>query len=228
MAGRQTVGPQVCHRIASALTDQLALHLREAAEDREHETAVGGRGVERLAHGVQLDVLVEKSILDQAEKMTCPSREPVQLPHDQMRHIAAVTSRQEFLQGRAFEVFPRPTFVDQDVPKRKVLGLYIRPDPRPLCLETYALTRLLVGRDPGVAERRPIGPMLRLCAPGSRGLSLGTGHCIPPCVRRSRRGPYLGNGPLRGSSGGQPGYSERRTGWPFSIDIMVRCTVPSQ
>ncbi len=64
---------------------------------------------------MQLDVLRQKEILDQAQKMTSPPREPVQLPHDHMRHIAAITSRQEFLQGRAFEVFPRPTFVDQDV-----------------------------------------------------------------------------------------------------------------
>ena len=64
---------------------------------------------------MQLDVFGQTELLYQAQKMTCPSREPVQLPYDHMGHLAAVAPCQEILQGRALQVFARAAFVDQDV-----------------------------------------------------------------------------------------------------------------
>ena len=58
--------PFVCQGRPCALADQFALHLREAAKEGEYETAVGGRGVERLGDAVEFDLPRQEHVIDQS------------------------------------------------------------------------------------------------------------------------------------------------------------------
>ena len=68
-----------------ALDDQLALELGQPGEDREHQPAIGGRGVDRRAFaGQHLEsYLALGDVANQIDKVAKIAAEPVELPDDQ-------------------------------------------------------------------------------------------------------------------------------------------------
>lgn len=70
---------------AGALDDQRALELGEAGEDREHEAAVGGGGLDRCTFArqhLQSDAAL-RQITDPVDEVAQIASEPSQLPNDQ-------------------------------------------------------------------------------------------------------------------------------------------------
>jgi hypothetical protein len=114
---------------------------------------VGGGGVERLADGVEFDMLRQEDFLDQGEQVPRAASEAIELPDDDVFGVAPLTPREQFPQPGALETLARHPLIDEDPREREALGLRVGSDALPLHIQTHAVPDLLLRADATVAER---------------------------------------------------------------------------
>ncbi len=152
MAGGLPHLPLVGQGSSGPLPDQFPFHLGETPQQGEDESPMGGRAVEGLAHGVQLDPLGEEHILDEGEQILRPPGQPVELPDDDVADLSTFAACEEGLEGAAVEVFPRETLIGDDLCQVEALRVSIRLDAVALRVEAHALAGLFFAGDAAVAN----------------------------------------------------------------------------